>query len=54
MDLDPQVKKNWIEVQKKVDYPVNAIGLRIDPRDQSTLDVWRKEGIDKFLERGEG
>jgi hypothetical protein len=51
MALDPAVKKNWIEMQKKHAHPVNALGLRIDPNDQRTLKVWRDEGIDQFLKR---
>jgi len=51
MALDPAVKKNWVETQKKHDYPVNAIGVRIDPNDEKTLTVWREEGIDKFLKK---
>ena len=49
MALDPAIKKNWIEIQKRHDYPVNAIGLRIDPSDRFTMDVWRSEGIDAFV-----
>ena len=33
MGLDPAVKKNWIEIQTKRDVPVNAIGMKIDPKD---------------------
>lgn len=51
MALDPKVKKNWIELQKKNDAPVNAIGLRIDPRDAATLKVWRDESIDQFIKK---
>ncbi|MBI5029114.1 MAG: hypothetical protein HZB51_01205 [Chloroflexi bacterium] len=49
MPLDPAIKKNWIEVQKRYDYPVNAIGVKIDPKDQATLKVWKEEGIDHFI-----
>lgn len=49
MELKPLVKKNWIEIQKKHDVPVNAIGVKIDPKDQATLKVWKDEGIDQFL-----
>jgi hypothetical protein len=49
MALNPAVKKNWIEIQKKFDYPVNAIGVKINPKDEKTLKVWREEGIDKFV-----
>jgi hypothetical protein len=49
MALDPAIKKNWIEIQKKYSIPVNAIGVKIDPKDQFTLKVWKDEGIDKFV-----
>lgn len=49
MAIDPAVKKNWMEIQKKYDVPVNAIGVKIDPKDEKTLKVWREEGIDEFL-----
>ncbi len=51
MPLDPLIKKNWIEIQKKYSFPVNAIGVRIDPKDQKTMQVWRDEGIDKFVQK---
>ena len=51
MALDPAVKKNWIEVQKKHNYPVNAVGVKIDMKDQKTLKVWREEGIDQYLKK---
>ncbi len=51
MPLDPLIKKNWIEIQKKYAFPVNAIGVKIDPKDQKTLQVWRDEGIDKFMQQ---
>lgn len=51
MGLDAAMKKNWVELQKKHDAPVNAIGLKIDPKDEATLRVWREEGIDKFQRR---
>ena len=31
MGIDPKIKKNWIEIQKKHVEPVNAIGVQIDP-----------------------
>ena len=49
MTLDPSIKKNWIEIQRKHDVPVNAIGVKINPKDQATLKVWKDEGIDKFV-----
>lgn len=51
MPIDPAVKKNWIEVQKKFDVPVNAIGVKIDPKDERTLSVWKEEGIDQFVKK---
>ena len=51
MAMDPSVKKNWVEIQKKFDVPVNAIGVKIDPKDEATLKVWREEGIDKFVKK---
>lgn len=51
MALDAAIKKNWIEIQKRYDYPVNAIGIKIDSKDQKTLQVWRNEGIDKFMKK---
>jgi hypothetical protein len=51
MPIDPSIKKTWIEVQKKNDVPVNAIGVKIDPKDANTLRVWKDEGIDQFQKR---
>ena len=51
MALDPAVKKNWIEIQKKSDVPVNAIGVKIDPKDQATLNIWKEEGIDEHMKK---
>lgn len=51
MALDNTIKKNWIEIQKRHDQPVNAIGMKIDQKDAMTLKVWRDEGIDKFVKR---
>ncbi len=48
MGLNPLVKKNWVEIQKKHDIPVNAIGVKIDAKDQATLKIWKEEGIDQF------
>lgn len=51
MALDPRIKKNWEEIQKKHTVPVNAIGVPINPKDAATLKVWREEGIDKFVKK---
>ncbi len=51
MALTPAVKKNWQEIQKKFNHPVNAIGVKINPKDGKTLKVWQEEGIDKFTKK---
>jgi hypothetical protein len=51
MGIDQTVKNNWIEIQKNHNAPVNAIGVKIDPKDEKTLKVWKEEGIDKFLQK---
>lgn len=51
MPLDPAVKKNWITNKQRHEAPVNAIGMKIDPKDANTLKVWRDEGIDKFVKK---
>ncbi len=51
MGIDNAIKKNWIEIQKRHDVPVNAIGVKIDPKDQRTLKVWKEEGIDDFIKK---
>ena len=53
MSLDPGIRKNWIEAQKKATQPVNAIGVPIDANDKATLEIWRREGIDQHLNRPE-
>jgi hypothetical protein len=51
MALNPAVKKNWIEIQSRHEVPVNAIGVKIDPKDDATLKVWREEGIDEHVKK---
>ena len=51
MAISESVKKNWIEIQKKNDVPVNAIGVKIDPKDEKTLKVWKDEGLDQFVKK---
>lgn len=51
MAVPENVKKMWIEIQKKYDHPVNAIGVKIDRKDAATLKVWKDEGIDQFQKR---
>ncbi len=49
--ISAAVKKNWEEVQKRHDVPVNAIGVKIDARDQATLKVWKDLGIDRCMKK---
>ncbi len=49
MALKPEIKKNWIAVQKRYSYPVNAIGVKIHSKDKVTLKIWKDEGIDQFV-----
>lgn len=49
MPIPDQIRKNWIEIQKKNDAPVNAIGVKIDSKDEKTLKIWKEEGIDAFV-----
>ena len=51
MAVDTVVKKNWIEIQRQHDVPVNAIGVKIDPKDEKTLNIWKEEGIDEFVKK---
>jgi hypothetical protein len=51
MPLEPNAKKTWEEIQKKFDFPVNAIGVRISDKDKMTLNIWKAEGIDRFLKK---
>ena len=43
MALDSIIKKNWIEIQKKSTAPVNAIGIKINPKDEKTLRFGKKK-----------
>ena len=51
MAVPDQVRKNWEAIQQKYDYPVNAIGVKIDSKDERTLSVWKEEGIDSFVKK---
>jgi len=51
MGIDASIKKNWIEIQKRNDVPVNAIGVKIKDNDTKTLKIWKDEGIDKFIKK---
>ena len=51
MYIHARMKQSWIDIQKRHEVPVNALGLDIDPRDQMTLKLWRDEGIDRFLKK---
>ncbi len=51
MALDKSIKNNWIEIQKKHDVPVNAIGVKIKEKDTKTMKIWKEEGIDNFIKK---
>jgi hypothetical protein len=51
MPLDPNVKKQWEKLQERYNFPVDALGRPIDPKDQKTLRVWQDEGIDQFQKK---
>lgn len=51
MAISEQIRKNWEEIQKNHDHPVNAIGVKISANDEKTLKVWRDEGIDGFVKK---
>lgn len=41
------LRNNWVAMQKKFDYPVNAFGHRIAPDDTTAMLVWKREKIDE-------
>lgn len=51
MPIPENVRKNWIEIQKKFNFPVNAIGVKIAEADAKTLSVWKEEGIDQYQQK---
>lgn len=51
MPIPENVRNNWIEIQKKFNFPVNAIGVKIADSDTKTLAVWKEEGIDQYQQK---
>ena len=51
MPMPENVRKNWIEIQKRFQHPVNAIGVKIEESDAKTLSVWKEEGIDEYQKK---
>ena len=51
MPLNPSVMKTWQDIQKKFQYPVNAIGVKIPGKDHATLKTWLEAGIDKSMQK---
>ena len=49
MPIDPKVRKQWEKLQQQYNYPVDATGRPIDPKDNKTLNAWREEGVDQFM-----
>lgn len=54
MGMNERVKQNWIDLQKKHNVPVNAIGIQIRDDDKKTLRKWKEEGIDAYLKKSDG
>lgn len=53
MALNPDVKKRWMELQRKFPVPVNAIGVPIDEKkDAMMYKVWIAEGINEAFAPG--
>ena len=38
--------RKWIKVQQKYDYPVTALGVRIESSDEAAMSMWLDYGID--------
>lgn len=51
MAIPDHIRKNWIEIQKRYEHPVNAIGVKIQDKDVKTLKVWKEEGIDEYQKK---
>jgi hypothetical protein len=51
MPVDDKVKKQWEKLQEKYNYPVDALGRPIDPKDQNALQAWKEAGVDRFMQR---
>ncbi len=51
MGLDKSIKRNWEQIQKKHNVPVNAIGVKIKEKDTKTMKIWKDEGLDAFLKK---
>ena len=51
MPLHPKIKENWEKLQEKYDHPVDVLGRPINQHDHETLNVWRKQGIDRFMKK---
>ncbi len=49
--INPVIKKNWTELQKKYNVPVNAIGIKIKDSDVKALQTWMNYGIDSFIKK---
>ncbi len=45
--LPPAMRKNWIAIQKKFDYPVNALGIKIESSNTKAMEIWKTENIDE-------
>ena len=51
MAIPENIRKNWIDIQKRYEHPVNAIGVKIPDKDAKTMKVWKEEGIDEYVKK---
>jgi len=51
MSLKPELKKAWIEFQRRSNVPVNGIGIKIGLNDKETLRLWVEEGINQYMRK---
>ena len=49
MAIDAIVKTTWQNIQSKNSVAVNAIGVPIKKNDKNAMQIWKDEGIDKFV-----
>ncbi len=52
MQISESLKKHWKNIQQKSKVPVNAFGVKIDPKDRKLIKIWKDEGINKYLKKG--
>ncbi len=50
-EISPDGILTWRSIQKKYNYPVTALGEKIEPNDKTAIAIWRKYGIDHYIDR---